>query len=300
MKDGRPVISLNDRAVEIVVDASRSMWGRMGGEPKMSVAKNILQDVSYWFPQDLDLALRAYGSTSPSTDNDCSDSTLLVPFGDQNREPIRQAIERLRPLGQTPIAFALNQAARDFGSLESDRALVLVTDGIESCGGNPVQAARDLREQGIMVHLIGFGLGNAGDEDTASLQAVANASGGRYVTAGSAEELKAALAQTVATSYTVYQGDTQVGSGSLGSEDVLYLPEGDYRVHLDSTPPQQASISLAPRDKVTLTLEKRDGVVSQSERRGELPHMSCEEAIAARPGLGADDELQGSLAAPTD
>ena len=38
--DGRPVRSLNDRTVEIVVDASRSMWGRMDGEPKMVVAKS--------------------------------------------------------------------------------------------------------------------------------------------------------------------------------------------------------------------------------------------------------------------
>ena len=266
----------------------------------MSVAKNILEDVSYWFPENLDLALRAYGSTSPSTDNNCADSTLLVPFADQNREPIRQAIERLRPLGQTPIAFALNQAAHDFGSLQSDRALVLVTDGIESCGGNPVQAARDLREQGIMVHLIGFGLGNAADEDTASLQAVANASGGRYVTAGSAAELKAALAQTVATSFSVYKGATEVASGSLGGDEVIYLPEGDYRVQLNSTPPQQASVSLAPRDRLTLTLEKQGGVVSQSERRGELPHMSCEEAIAAQQNSRDADELRGSLTAPHD
>ena len=171
------------------------MWGRMGGEPKMVVAKDILQDVSYWFPEDLDLALRAYGSTSPSDSNDCADSALLVPFGDENREPIRRAIAGLRPLGQTPIAYALNQASRDFGMSQDDRAVVLVTDGIESCGGDPVQAARELREQGIIVHLIGFGLGNAADEDTLSLQAVANASGGRYVTAGSAEELKEALAQ---------------------------------------------------------------------------------------------------------
>jgi Mg-chelatase subunit ChlD len=157
IKNGRPVLSLNERAVEIVVDASRSMWGRMGGEPKMVVAKEILEDVSYWFPEDLNLALRAYGSTSPSDDADCADSTLLVPFGDENREPIRRAIAGLRPLGQTPIAYALNEAARDFGQLEKDRALVLVTDGIESCGGDPIEAARELREQGIMVHLIGFG-----------------------------------------------------------------------------------------------------------------------------------------------
>jgi len=129
IKEGRPVLSLNDRAVEIVVDASRSMWGRMGGEPKMVVAKQILEDVSYWFPEDLHLALRAYGSTSPTDRNNCADSTLLVPFGEENRDPIREAIAGLRPLGQTPIAYALNQAARDFGTLQDDRALVLVTDG---------------------------------------------------------------------------------------------------------------------------------------------------------------------------
>ncbi len=300
IKDGRSVLSLNDRAVEIVVDASRSMWGRMGGEPKMSVAKNILQDVSYWFPEDLDLALRAYGSTSPSDNNDCSDSTLLVPFGEQNRYAIRQAIEGLRPLGQTPIAYALREAAGDFGSLQDDRALVLVTDGIESCGGDPAQAARQLREQGITVHLIGFGLGSAKDEDTASLQAVAYASGGRYVTAGSAEELKEALEQTVATTFSVFNGSTVVAGGSLGSDEIMYLPEGDYRVEVHSAPPRVMPISLAPRDQLTLTLEKRAGVVSHSEHRGQLPHMSCDEAIASMERLKESENQRHSLATRTD
>jgi Mg-chelatase subunit ChlD len=280
-KAGRPVVSLNDRAVEIVVDASRSMWGRMHGEPKMSVAKNILQDVSYWFPEDLNLALRAYGSTSPSESANCADSMLLVPFSAENRESIRRAIAGLRPLGQTPIAYALNQASRDFGALRDDRAVVLVTDGIESCGGDPAWAASELREQGIIVHVIGFGLGNAKDEDTASLRAVANASGGRYVTAGSAEELKVALAQTVATSYSVFKGSTEVANGSLGSGEPTYLPEGDYRVVLHSSPPQNVPVSLSPRDRVTVTLEKKGDLVSHFERRGQMEYRSCEDVVAS-------------------
>jgi hypothetical protein len=299
MKDGRPVVSLNDRAVEIVVDASRSMWGRMYGEPKMVIAKEILEDVSYWFPEDLDLALRAYGSTSPSDDSDCADSTLLVPFGEHNREPIRRAIAGLRPLGQTPIAYALNQAARDFGTLQNDRALVLVTDGIESCGGDPVWAARELREQGIMVHLIGFGLGNVADEDAASLQAIAYASGGRYVTAGSAEELKEALAQTVATSFSVFKGSTEVANGSLGSDEPVYLPEGDYRVQLDSSPPQNVQISLAPRDRVTLTLEKAGDFVSHFERRDRIQYKSCAGVVASIERLEASQETQEPLQTAT-
>jgi Mg-chelatase subunit ChlD len=284
-KDGRPVLSLNDRAVEIVVDASRSMWGQIHGEAKMSIAKNILEDVSYWYPQDLDLALRAYGSTSPSESNNCSDSALLVPFSDYNREPIRAAVSGLRPTGQTPIAFALNQAAQDFGSLQSDRAVVLVTDGIESCGGDPARAARELSEQGIMVHVIGFGLGNAADEDTWSLRAIANASGGQYVTAGSAEELKEALAQTVATSFSVYKGDIEVANGSLGAEQTMYLPEGDYTVELHSSPPQIVPVSLAPRDRVALTLEKVRDKVFHVADVAQMEHRSCEDVVASIESL---------------
>ncbi len=287
VKDGRPVLSLNSKAVEIVVDASRSMWGRIDGEPKMVVAKNILEDVSYWFPEDLDLALRAYGSTSPSDQNNCADSTLLVPFGDDNRESIRRAIAGLRPTGQTPIAYALNQASRDFSSHWDDRALVLVTDGIESCGGDPVWAARELREQGITVHLIGFGLGDAADEDTASLRAVANASGGRYVTAGSAAELQEALVQTVATSFSVYKGNIEVANGSLASNRMLYLPEGDYRVELHGSSPTSVDVSLAPRDRVTLTLEKEGGYVSHFEQRGRIEYQSCEDVAATIERLEA-------------
>lgn len=277
-KQGRPVSSLNDRSVEIVVDASRSMWGQIHGQAKMTIAKDILQDVSYWNPDDLDLALRAYGSTSPSESNNCSDSSLLVPFNDQNRESIRMAIMGLRPTGQTPIAFALRQSANDFGSMRSDRAVVLVTDGIESCGGNPALAARDLGEQGIMVHVIGFGLGNVADEDSASLRAIASASGGRYVTAGSAAELKEALAQTVATAFSVYHGERVVAQGFLGSNQRMLLPEGEYRVELHSSPPQVVPVSLAPRDRVTVTLKKQGGHIGHFEQRDTMEHRSCADA----------------------
>ena len=296
-KSGRDVVSLDDKSVEIVVDASRSMWGRMDGQPKMSVAKEILWDVSHWFPQDLNLALRAYGSTSPSESADCADSALLVPFADENRGPIRAAIDGLRPLGQTPIAYALQQAGRDFGARNDDRAVVLVTDGIESCGGDPVQAASDLRDQGIIVHVIGFGLGSAADEDTASLRSIAWASGGRYVTAGSAEELKAALAQTVATSYSVYKGSTEIANGSLGSATPLYLPEGDYRVELHSSPPRSMPVSLSPRDSVTLTLEKAGDAVSHYEQRDRIGYRSCEDMVASIERLESGQE---SLHTATD
>ncbi len=151
-----------------------------------------------------------------------------------------------------------------------------------------------------MVHLIGFGLGNTADEDAASLQAVANASGGRYVTAGSAEELKEALVQTVATSFSVFKGRTKVATGSLGSTEPLFLPEGDYRVELDSSPPQKVQISLASRDQLTLTLEKKGNFVSHVERRDRMQHRSCEDVAASIEHLEKRNELQRPLATATN
>jgi len=282
MRNGLPTMSISERTVEIVVDASRSMWGRMEGEPKMVVAKDILRPISDWEPGELNLALRAYGHASASELKDCTDSQLLVAFGEDNREQIREAISGLRPLGQTPLAYALNQVADDFGDIRGERAVVLVTDGIESCGGDPVAAARALSNQGITIHVIGFGLGNIKDEDTASLAAIAQASGGRFIMASSAEELKEALAGTVGTAFDVYSGNTLVASGALGSGEPIMLPEGEYRVQINSSPPQEVQVSLVPGERVTMTLEDREGVVSHFEEHTTVGYTPCTE-----PGSGA-------------
>jgi Mg-chelatase subunit ChlD len=274
-RNGLPTASIDDRAIEIVVDASRSMWGRMEGEPKMVVAKETLLGVSREFAGPSHLALRAYGNRSESERRDCNDSELLVAFAKDNRELINRSIEALRPLGQTPLAFALSQSARDFEGIEGDKAVVLVTDGIESCGGDPVAEARALHDQGIAIHVIGFGLGNAKDEDTASLDAIAQAGAGRFFLAGSAAELKNALAGSVGTAFRVFDGPRVVARSILGSGETILLPEGEYLVELESSPPREIEISLTPGERLTLTLEKDDQVVTYRHDRKNVGYTPC-------------------------
>ncbi len=294
-RDGRDALSLNERAVEIVVDASRSMWGQIDGVAKMEIAKDILHDAAKNLPEELHLALRAYGNTTPSDAKNCSDSGLLVPFDTASRAPIHEAIEALRPKGQTPIAFALEQAAADFTSLESERALVLVTDGIESCGGDPVAAARALHAQGITIHVIGFGLANAKHEDRESLEMIARVSGGHFFTANSADELRGALDATVGTRYRVLDGQSVVANGVLGSGDPMFLPMGQYRIELDSVPPHAVTLELEARDQLHVVLKREAGAIAHTEYRDLMEPTSCEDAIAATrarrlsdsPALGA-------------
>ena len=305
--DGRAAVSLNERSVEIVVDASRSMWGQIDGVSKMEIARSILQDAAVSLPDDLHLALRAYGHTSASEENDCSDSSLLVPFqsgdGRTGRAALRAAIDGLKPRGQTPIAFALRAAASDFEMHASERTLILVTDGLESCGGDPVAVARELHDLGIRIHVIGFGLGNGTDEDAASLRTIAFASGGSYFTANSADELKGALDATVGTAYRVRAaGDGNgevVASGVLGSDTPMYLPRGDYRIEFDSLPRHEVPFTLAARDRLHLMLERENGAIAHREYRDLMPAVTCEAAVAANGGSAESDDASPYLGALT-
>ncbi|MEM9624154.1 MAG: VWA domain-containing protein, partial [Pseudomonadota bacterium] len=293
---GLPATSLNERAVQIVLDASRSMWGQLDGIAKMTIAKDTLQSAAQWLPSDLDLAFRAYGNTSASEASNCTDSNLLMPFGTNDRGVFSASVGSLSPKGQTPIAYALQAAGEDFAGLQSERTVVLVTDGIESCGGDPVAAASALAEQGLTVHVIGFGMDNAADEDSASLQAIAHAGGGQYFTAASAMELKQALEATTGTQYRISQGGDTVVQSVLGSDERFYLPQGEYRLQLDSMPPQSVPFELAPRDQLNLQLSKTDGVFSHQELRQQLPAASCEQAVAWQQGdkeADLPDEDQG-------
>ncbi|NRA02059.1 MAG: VWA domain-containing protein [Myxococcales bacterium] len=298
-RDGIPALSVSNRAVEIVIDASRSMWGRMQGRPKMSIAKETMDAALEWLPEDLELSLRAYGNANPSEQHDCRDSELLVGLARNNRDRIREAIAGLRPNGQTPIAFALEQIAADFSDYRGERAVILVTDGIESCAGDPVAAARELQELGsVPVHVIGFGLSSDEDEDVRSLQAIAAASGGRFVTAGSAQELREAIGAMVGTPFQVWSGERSVARGALGSEERIRLPGGDYVVRLESLPPRQFQVRLSGEERLTLAFERDQGKVSQHARRSPAEYATCEApadreflAPAAPDEIGVIDEF---------
>jgi Mg-chelatase subunit ChlD len=284
VRGGRPALSISDRATLLVFDASNSMWGRMEGRPKISVAQEILADALGWIPDDLMLGLRAYGNRHPHAQKNCRDSELLVPFQPQGRDEIRSAIAGFRPSGQTPLAYALEQVAGDFGDFRGERAVVLVTDGIESCGGDPAAAARALQANGpLPVHVIGFGLGEGADEDPESLRAIAEASGGRFLTARSAAELREALAVTVGTPFLVRRDSETVARGTLGARDVIPLPEGEYTVRLESRPPYEVPVVLHPEQGLTLRLERDGSKVMLAREEREIDHRSCEPAESSEP-----------------
>lgn len=185
-QDGRTVI---------VMDGSGSMWGQIEGRPKLEIAKETLAEVLQDVPQERALGLLAYGHRRKG---DCGDIELLVPPAPGTVSEVLGSANTMRFLGKTPLTKAVRQAALGLRSTEEAATVILITDGIETCEGDPCALARELEAGGVdfTAHVVGFGLSR---EEGASLSCLATETGGRYIEAGDAAGLRSALNQTMAS-----------------------------------------------------------------------------------------------------
>ena len=178
-----------DRSVLLILDASGSMNARLpNGETRMAVAQRAIKGVAGFIPAQAQLSLRIYGARSAAGRKNCEDTNLAVPFGPASAAsgPITAAVDTVKAQGYTPIAYSLGQAANDFPAAAKERVIVLVSDGKETCQGDPVIAARALAAKNITVHTIGFVVDTAA---RGQLQAIARATGGTYFDAPVGPEL---------------------------------------------------------------------------------------------------------------
>jgi Ca-activated chloride channel family protein len=145
-------------------DASGSMhqpWSATNTETRMASAKKILNEImdSIEKKNNVELALRVYGHQSPLNAKDCKDTRLEAGFSRNNIPFIRTKLKALNPRGITPIAFSLQQSATDFPDANARNIIILMTDGEESCGGDPCAVAYDLEKKKIILKHFAIGIG---------------------------------------------------------------------------------------------------------------------------------------------
>ena len=145
-----------------IFDASNSMRGMIEKKSKMDHAKVMFSRLfdSLSKKKNYEFALRMYGSTVAWPPGDCNDSKLVVPFQKNNSALIRQKVNAAKPTGITPIEKSLTKSAGDFPDQNAENVVVLITDGLEECGGDPCIAKAELEKKGVVIHpyIIGIGL----------------------------------------------------------------------------------------------------------------------------------------------
>ena len=193
------------RTVLIVFDASGSMEEKIRGETKIHIAKRVLEDVLLKADSGVNVGLRVYGLSEPTGNPyfDCSDSKLLVFPETNNRRAIVSEIYKVLPRGFTPITYSLSQAVQDLAPYNGEKSVILISDGLETCGGDPCQLAQDINNSNIdlKIDVVGFGV----KDDWAAqqqLKCIALNTKGKYFSAESADELANGLNESINKSVT--------------------------------------------------------------------------------------------------
>lgn len=181
-------VAASQRAI-IILDASGSMWAQIEGKTRIEIARDTLSKVLSGVPAELELGFMAYGHR---TKGDCTDIEMLVAPEAGTADRIIGAAMSLNPRGKTPLSDAVRQAAEQLQYTEDQATVVLITDGIETCNADPCALATELEAAGVdlTVNVVGFGLSDA---DGATVQCLAENTGGIYITADDQEGLEDAI-----------------------------------------------------------------------------------------------------------
>lgn len=176
----------------ILLDASGSMKAESDGTTRMKLAKDAIENFTDVLPKNSTISLRVYGHKGTGSDDDkkmsCS-ATEQLYNGEVNKEKISKSLKKITPAGWTPIANALKEAEKDIPENASNAIVYVVSDGIETCGGDPVKAATDLTKKGVqpIINIIGF---QVDDKAQKLLKKVAKAGKGEFTYAGNKQDLE--------------------------------------------------------------------------------------------------------------
>jgi hypothetical protein len=240
--------------VELILDASGSMLQLLDGKPRIQIARETLTNLTTnVLPAGTQLALRVFGHLEAGS---CR-TDLVAPLQSLDPAAMNAIIAGInaKNLAKTPIAASLRLVAADLAGATGQKVVVLVTDGEETCDGDPAAEIANLRAQGIdvRVNIVGFAV------DDAALQATfeqwATLGGGSYFNANNAGELDAAVNQALAAPFRLLDATgAEVASGVVNGEAVA-LPAGTYTVDVLTEPVQQSTVTIGGGEAVTVTVE---------------------------------------------
>jgi Ca-activated chloride channel homolog len=293
-----PKVNLITRIL-FIFDASQSMSGTWESDTKINIARNILINLvdSLQYVDDVQMALRVYGHQSPVPPQDCSDTRLEVAFAPDNASRIRQKLKFITPKGTTPIAHSLSLAPGDFPECDNCRnIIILITDGIEACDGDPCAVSLELQKKGIILKpfIIGIGLDPGFHETFDCL--------GHYFNAQNEETFKELLgvvisqvlntttaqvnlldARSLPTETNVNMTFYDSFSGKIkynlvhtlnhkGNPDTLFLDHLlTYRLQIHTIPPiERDSIQISPGKHTIIAIDAPQGYLQFKTAKGKI------------------------------
>ena len=224
-------------AIELILDASGSMLKRIHGKRRIAIARDVLKKaVRDIIPLKTPVALRVFGHKKA----DSCRTDLEMRLQALNVRKTTKIISKInaKNLAKTPIAASLAKVADDLKKVQGKKVVILVTDGEETCDGDPAKEIQALKEKGIdvRINIVGFAIDN--EALKAQFKSWAELGDGAYFEANDQKSLDEAVKKALQVPYKVYdKRDTLVASGVVGDEEIA-LKGGSYKVVVETSPQQ--------------------------------------------------------------
>ena len=196
--------------------------------------------------------MRVFGHREPKS---CR-TDLEIPLGPLDAEAFAATVAAIEPqkLSRTPLADSLRAVATDLAEVTGRRTILLLTDGQETCGGDPAEAVAELAAKGIdvQVNVVGLALKS---KWKSAFEDLAAQTDGRYLDAPDAASLRAALEEALTLQYVVYdERGRPAGSGAVGGQPLSLMP-GTYTVTVSLAQPKTFTVTIPDGKDVVLEVK---------------------------------------------
>jgi Ca-activated chloride channel family protein len=192
---GEPAVERKQLNVVVALDSSGSMAGRIAGEIKMDAAKGAVSRFLAGLPKGARVGLVVYGHRGANDDAgksaSCAGVEEVYALAQADSESLSRAVGSFQATGWTPLAGGIARAGeslKGFTGEDNQNVVYVVSDGLETCGGDPAEAARSLHtsKARAVVNIIGF---DVRSDEQRRLREVAEAGGGEFFAAQSGADL---------------------------------------------------------------------------------------------------------------
>ena len=221
------------RAVEIILDASGSMLQRIGQQRRIDIAKQTLtQLTSTVLPNGTPFAVRVFGREVDSCQTD-----LEISLAPLNAAAVSAKIGALEAKNnaKTPIGASLDKVADDLRAATGERVVIVLTDGEETCAGDPAASIEKLRKASATtrVSIVGFAIDD--EKLAAAFRHWSDLGAGMYFDAKDATGLSKALSQALQPTFEIVNAQGVVVAEGLAGGDPVKVAPGSYTARIKGT-----------------------------------------------------------------
>src|SRR5699024_6871937 len=141
-----------------------SMANYENEKTRMELAKESIENFVSGLPEQAQVTLQVYGHEGDGTieakEKSCSSVETVYDLDQYDQADFNKALDPIEPAGWTPLAKAIEDITEEFKEFDGENhtnIIYVVSDGEETCDGDPVDTVKKLSDSNIepVINLIG-------------------------------------------------------------------------------------------------------------------------------------------------